>query len=134
MPERISPETLPPPASRALLTKEQSYAYCRKLARGAARNFYYGFLLLPQAKRDALCSLYAFMRQVDDIADSPGEFSAKQHGLAERRAEMDRALAGDADSNPVWPAFRHTVENYKIPPRYLHDLISGAEMDQSVSE
>ncbi len=135
MPEPLSTETpSPQPLSRSPLTIEQSHAYCRKLARNAARNFYFGFLLLPQAKRDALCALYAFMRQVDDIADSPGELSAKQRGLAQRRAEMDRALAGDADSNPVWPAFRHTVEHFKIPPRYLHDLISGAEMDQSVTE
>ena len=135
MPEPLSTETpSPQPLSRSPLTIEQSHVYCRKLARNAARNFYFGFLLLPQAKRDALCALYAFMRQVDDIADSPGELSAKQRGLAQRRAEMDRALAGDADSNPVWPAFRHTVEHFKIPPRYLHDLISGAEIDQSVTE
>jgi phytoene synthase len=150
MPERLSTGPLPPapfssapltpapvspaPVSPSPLTIDQSYAYCRKLARVAARNFYYGFLLLPHAKRDALCALYAFMRQVDDIADSPGELSDKQRGLAQRRAEMDRALAGENDSNPIWPAFRHAIERYKIPQRYLHDLISGAEMDQSVAE
>ena len=37
-----------------------SYQHCRNLARTAARNFYYGFALLPPAKRDALCALYAF--------------------------------------------------------------------------
>ena len=139
MPDRPSPAALQPsslsaPSTPAPLSVEQSYDYCRKLARTAARNFYYGFLLLPQAKRDALCALYSFMRQVDDIADSPGELSGKQRGLAQRRAEMDRALSGNYDSNPIWPAFRHTVETYKIPQRYLHDLISGAEMDQSITE
>jgi phytoene synthase len=106
-----------------------SYDYCRGIARAAARNFYYGFLLLPGEKRNALCALYAFMREIDDIADSPGELAEKRKGLAERRAAMDRALAGDYDANPIWPAFRHTVTQYQIPPRYLHDLISGAEMD-----
>ena len=109
-----------------------SYAYCRGIARAAARNFYYGFLLLPGGKRNALCALYAFMRDVDDIADSPGELPEKRRKLAERRAAMDRALAGDHDDNPMWPAFRHTVTHYGIPPRYLHDLISGAEMDLTV--
>ena len=110
-----------------------SYDYCRSLARSAARNFYYGFRLLPAAKRDALCALYAFMRGVDDISDEPGEIAAKQRGLADRRAEMDRALAGEASASPLWPAFRDAIERYNVPSRYLHDLISGAEMDLTVS-
>ena len=111
----------------------ESYAYCRGIARTAARNFYYGFVLLPPEKRNALCALYAFMRGVDDISDLPGELSEKRGRLAECRAAMDRALAGEDDGNPIWPAFRHTVSSYRIPARYLHDLISGAEMDLTVS-
>lgn len=110
-----------------------SYAHCRKIARSAARNFYYGFLLLPGPKRDALCALYAFMRHVDDISDEPGALEAKQRGLRELRAQMDRALSGAADNNPIWPAFCHAVAQYGIPPRYLHDVISGSEMDLTIS-
>src|SRR6202046_1543816 len=116
-----------------LISVPASYDYCRNLARSAARNLYYGFRLLPQAKRDALCALYAFMREVDDISDEPGELTVKQRGLADRRAEMDRALAGERLESPVWPAFRDTLERYNIPSRYLHDLISGAEMDLTVN-
>jgi 15-cis-phytoene synthase len=112
---------------------ESSYAHCRKIARSAARNFYYGFLLLPSPKRDALCALYAFMRHVDDISDEPGALEAKQRGLRELRAQMDRALSGVADPNPMWPAFCHAVATHGIPPRYLHDVISGAEMDLTIS-
>jgi phytoene synthase len=120
-------------AMRERISVAASYDYCRNLARSAARNFYYGFRLLPEAKRDALCALYAFMREVDDISDEPGELAVKQHGLADRRAEMDRALAGAILPSPVWPAFRDTLERYNIPSRYLHDLISGAEMDLTVN-
>ena len=113
-----------------------SIAHCRKLARSAARNFYYGFRLLPAEKRDALCALYAFMRGVDDISDEPGDVASKTRGLAECRARMDRALSGDApelEKDLVWPAFRHFVQRFGIPPRYLHDLVSGAEMDLTVA-
>jgi 15-cis-phytoene synthase len=109
-----------------------SYLHCRQIARSAARNFYYGFLLLPAEKRNSLCALYAFMRRVDDIADSPGEIPEKRRRLAEMRAVMDRALLGQYDADPMWPAFRHTVSHFDIPSRYLHDLISGAEMDLTV--
>ncbi|HEV2289932.1 MAG TPA: phytoene/squalene synthase family protein [Candidatus Acidoferrales bacterium] len=110
-----------------------SYDHCRKIARAAARNFYYGFMLLPAAKRDALCALYAFMRGVDDISDEPGTIEDKCRRLSERRAEMDKGLAGGSQDDPVWPALRHAVSAYAIPQLYLHDLISGAEMDLTIS-
>ncbi len=34
-----------------------SYAHCRDVARRAAGNFYYSFLVLPRAKRQAMCAL-----------------------------------------------------------------------------
>ena len=113
---------------------ENSYQYCRQLARSAARNFYYGFVLLPDSKRNALCALYAFMRGVDDISDEAGSIEAKRQGLQEQRAELDRILAGGNTSEPAWPALRDTVKRFGIPPRYLHDLITGAEMDLAVAE
>ncbi len=110
-----------------------AYLHCRKIARTAARNFYYGFVLLPGAKRDALCALYVFMRHADDISDEPGTMEEKRKGLGCLRAEMERTLAGGATDDPVWIALRDAVQRFGIPPRYLHDLITGAEMDLTVS-
>src|SRR5262249_51781249 len=47
----------------------RSRAYCEQLTRTQARNFYYGLKLLPEPKRSAMFTLYAYMRLVDDIAD-----------------------------------------------------------------
>jgi squalene synthase HpnC/squalene synthase HpnD len=113
----------------------QSYSYmeCRRIARASASNFYYAFFMLPQAKRDALCALYAFMRLVDDVSDTVGSAADKQRGLARWRAALD-AATGDVSSHPILPAFADTMERFHIPPRYFHDLISGAEMDLTVGE
>src|SRR5215471_16267355 len=46
-----------------------AYSVCRGITRAQAKNFYYGFLVLPKGKRRALCAVYAFMRRCDDIAD-----------------------------------------------------------------
>ncbi|MGH9790079.1 MAG: presqualene diphosphate synthase HpnD [Candidatus Acidiferrales bacterium] len=108
--------------------------HCRSLARRAARNFYCGFRLLPPAKRDALCALYAFMRRADDIADDAGALESKRANLAAWRAQLDRALAGDTTAHPVWPALADCVSRYAIPPRYLHHLISGTAMDLTETE
>ena len=115
---------------------EASYAECRRLARRAASNFYYAFFMLPRAKRDALCALYAFMRLVDDVSDSAGSMPGSPESLAARRAALarwrtllDQAVAGQSQPHPILPAFADAVRRYQIPPRYFHDLISGAEMD-----
>jgi squalene synthase HpnC/squalene synthase HpnD len=112
----------------------QSYAECRRVARASASNFYYAFFMLPQAKRDGLCALYAFMRLVDDVSDTVGSAADKQRGLARWRAALDAAAAGDVASHPILPAFSDTIERFHIPVRYFHDLISGAEMDLTVGE
>jgi len=109
-----------------------SYTFCRRIARAAARNFYYGFALLPSEKRDALCSLYSFMRHADDISDS-GQERDKRERLTEWRRVMERALQGDYGESRVFPALHHTVTQYGIPVSYLQDLIAGAEMDLSVN-
>jgi squalene synthase HpnC/squalene synthase HpnD len=111
-----------------------SYAECRRVARASASNFYYAFFILPPAKRDALCALYAFMRLVDDVSDTVGSAADKQRGLARWRAALDAAAAGDVSGHPILPAFADTMERFKIPPRYFHDLISGAEMDLTIGD
>jgi squalene synthase HpnC/squalene synthase HpnD len=129
-------------ATSELQTKRQgngnevalSYSECRRVARASASNFYYAFFMLPHAKRDALCALYAFMRLVDDVSDTVGSAADKQRGLARWRAALDAASAGDVSSHPILPAFADTIERFHIPPRYFHDLISGAEMDLTVGD
>ena len=110
----------------------RSYAECRRVARAASSNFYYAFFMLPPPKRDALCALYAFMRLVDDVSDSPGSAEDKQRGLSRWRAALDAAAAADASAHAILPAFADTMERFQIPSRYFHDLISGAEMDLTV--
>ena len=127
----------------------KSYEACQQIARASNSNFYYAFYLLPKPKRNALCALYAFNRLVDDVADEGADLPAKQRGLARWRAELDEAVTGvdqcfdgtaamtlaDAPPNAslaILPALADTLERYKIPTRYLHDLISGAEMDLTI--
>jgi squalene synthase HpnC len=126
------------------ISASRSYDECHRIARAARSNFYYAFYLLPKPKRDGLAALYAFMRLVDDVADEGHDLAAKQRGLADWRAALDDAITGQAHivdgsgalsssapsgATEVLPALVDTMQRYKMPARYLHDLISGAEMD-----
>ena len=105
---------------------ERSNAYCRKVARTRARNFYYSFVLLSAPQRAAMCAIYAFMRYCDDLSDEPG---ATRSAIDRWRADLDAALAGHFSGHPVWPAFRDAVERFGIPHEYFHEMIDGVASD-----
>lgn len=105
----------------------ESYAYCRNVARTQARNFYYSFVLLPNEQRDAMCAMYAFMRYCDDLSDGPE--TANHETMQQWRAELDAALEGRYGANPCWPAFHDTVQRYRIPHGYFHQMIDGVSSD-----
>ncbi|HXM41659.1 MAG TPA: phytoene/squalene synthase family protein [Bryobacteraceae bacterium] len=105
---------------------EASYAHCRRVARTRARNFYYAFVLLSREQRNAMCAVYAFMRYCDDLSDDPG---ANRAAIEQWRVALDEALAGRGGAHPVLPAFHDTVNRYRIPPRYFHEMVDGVASD-----
>lgn len=107
-----------------------AYSVCRSITRSAAKNFYYAFLVLPAAKRQALCAVYAYMRRCDDIAD---DFKAPAH---ERRQKLEawldafhRAESGHPTDDPVLLALTDTQRRFKVPVELLDQLAYGTGMD-----
>jgi 15-cis-phytoene synthase len=113
-----------------MMTSElaRSYAYCDRLARREAGNFYNGFRVLPRPQRLATCALYAFLRIADDLSDGPQEAGQKRALLAGWREGLDRALHGE-HVHRVFPALQHAVRTYEIPREYLDAALDGVEMD-----
>ncbi len=105
----------------------QSYAWCRRLTRRRARNFYYSFWLLPAPQRDAVCAIYAFMRRCDDLTDEPSADAAA--ALEAWRRDLDRALDGAHPPGLLWPAFCDAVRRHGIPRRYFYEMLEGVAGD-----
>jgi phytoene synthase len=108
-----------------------AYDYCQALTRREARNFYYGFLLLPARQRRAVYAAYAFARQCDDIVDSGLPVEQASLWLAAYRRSLDRCLEGDPPG-PVFEALRDAIDRYSIPNDYFYQLIEGVETDLTV--
>ena len=107
-----------------------AYSVCRGITRARAKNFYYGFLVLPKRKRRALCAVYAFMRRCDDIADDPSL------SFAERRQKLDTwldafhaAQAGHPTDEPILLALTDAQRRFAIPVGLLDALAYGTAMD-----
>lgn len=137
------------PQPKVLLDIPAAYEACHRIARQSHSSFYPAFFLLPRPKRDGIVALYAFMRLIDDVSDEGSDLAAKQRGLAKWRAALDQAITGEeqvvdgsaAIASPfaglkgaaeILPGLVDTIERYNMPTRYLHDLISGAEMDLTI--
>jgi phytoene synthase len=107
-----------------------AYAACRAIAKREAKNFYYAFVALPLERRNAICAIYAFMRQADDLADDESlpreERRLRLHAWL---AAWRQAAAGSATADPVFLAVRDATARFAIPLQLLDELVDGVAMD-----
>lgn len=108
---------------------QADYLFCRTVARREAKNFFYAFRVLPQAKSDAMCAVYAFMRKADDLADD------EAFSVDERRAAMSswteswRQSRVAESEDPIFRALRDTQQRFGIGDDLLEQLVAGTTLD-----
>jgi phytoene synthase len=103
-------------------------AHVTEVVRRSGSSFTLGMRILPRPQRMAMYAIYAFGREVDDVADEGGEPAAKLVALEEWRNEVERLYA----ANPTRPTSRALLEpvvTYSLPKEEFLGLIDGMEMD-----
>jgi len=81
-----------------------------------------------------MASLYAFCREVDDVADEDGcPVESRRRRLAEWRADVKLACEGEAAVFPVNRELTPAIARYGLPFELFDELIRGVEMDLEVS-
>ena len=118
-----------PPAGRELGAAQ---AHVRAVVIGSGTSFYWGMRLLPAAKRNAMYAIYAFCREVDDVADGDAPVAAKLDELAGWRREIDALFEG-RPSRPTTLALLDPVARFDLPASEFHAMIDGMEMDANDS-
>jgi phytoene synthase len=113
------PETHPP---------TESWTHVKSIVRRSGTSFYWAMRWLPEKKRQAMYAIYAFCREVDDIADGPGAPDEKLARLGQWRGEVER-LYGDQPRNPVTQALQGPVEDFGLEKGDFRAVIDGMEMD-----
>jgi phytoene synthase len=101
-----------------------------RITRNSASNLALAFILLPREKREAMSALYAFCREVDDVADDEAvPVPERRARLAEWDADIRAACEGREPSFPVNRELRPFIARYKLPLTLFQELIRGVEMD-----
>jgi phytoene synthase len=108
---------------------EDAYEDVLRITHETARNFAWGIRVLPAPKRRAVAALYAFAREVDDLADRDAPARAE---LELWRASIE-ALPASLDGSAILTALADAVARYDIPKAALTDLVDGALMDCETS-
>ena len=102
----------------------------QSITRKSASNLALAFILLPPDKRAAMSALYAFCREVDDVADEESvPISERRAQLAQWDADIQTACA---DGQPVFAVnqeLRPVIARYHLPLPLFQDLIRGVAMD-----
>ncbi|OFZ99291.1 MAG: squalene synthase HpnD [Betaproteobacteria bacterium RBG_19FT_COMBO_58_11] len=102
--------------------------YCQEKAAQSGSSFYYSFLFLPKPRREAITALYAFCREVDDIADECADAALARTKLEWWRTELANTFAGHP-SHPVSQALLPAIRAYDLALEQFEEIIDGMEMD-----
>lgn len=123
-----------------------SYEFCRRLSRRAAKNFYFSFTGLPRDRFDAMCALYAYMRICDDIGDDESVPAADRlravdwwqsavESVFESDGPIESVLAPPFQhetfdsGRQLLPAMNDARQRFSIPVECLTGVITGVRMD-----
>jgi 15-cis-phytoene synthase len=102
----------------------------RTITRRSASNLALAFVLLPKPKREAMSALYAFCREVDDVADNEAvPMETRREQLGAWRTDARRACGDDTPQFPVNRELQPVIRQYHLPFEHFDELLRGVEMD-----
>lgn len=91
-------------------------------------SFHAGMSILPKERREAMYALYAFCREVDDIADDGATLESRKAGLQEWRERIETLYRGEI-TDTITAALAPAVKQYSLFKRDFLSVIDGMEMD-----
>jgi phytoene synthase len=101
-----------------------------QITQRSGSNLALAFVVLPPEKRSAMTALYAFCREVDDVADEETVPAAeRRQRLAAWREDIRRACEGGSPEFVVNRELQPFIRQYGLRFELFDDLIRGVEMD-----
>ena len=116
-------------AGRAERPTAADHAAVAAQARASRSSFFWAMRLLPRDKRRAMSGVYAFCREVDDIADAEGlERWHRLAALARWRSEIDAIYLG-RPSTAIGRVLGSAVDTFGLERFEFETIIDGMQMD-----
>jgi len=100
-----------------------------KRVKSAKTSFELGLRILPKEKRIAMYALYAFCREVDDIADDSPSSEIAKKGLAEWQNKIEKLFGNNEIQDDICAVLYPAILEHGLQKQDLLDVIDGMEMD-----
>ena len=121
------PETTPSPVGSSI-SEVAALEHARRVVSQSGTSFAWGMRVLDKERRDAMYAVYAYCREIDDIADGKDDAQAKLAALNDWRQEIDRLYQGQPTKITA-VALSKPVQRFSLPKKEFLLLIEGMEMD-----
>ena len=101
------------------------------IVKKSGSSFYWGMKLLPEIKKRAMFSVYAFCRVVDDIADNSGEIRSKKTKLNDWKKKIDSIYNNNNNNKneSILKELKTSIETFNLEKRDFISIIDGMLMD-----
>jgi phytoene synthase len=104
------------------------------ITQNSASNLAQTFFLLPKEKRDAMAVLYAFCREVDDVADDDSRsIDERRKNLELWREDLNRAYQNKSPKLAVNRDIKSVLSVFPLRQEFFEELLTGMEMDLEIS-
>lgn len=103
------------------------------ITRKSASNLALAFVILPKAQREGMSALYAWCREVDDLADEQAlPVDERRARLAAWRADVARACQHGQPQFVVNRELQPVIDRHNLPFALFDELLRGVEMDLDI--
>lgn len=97
----------------------------RKIKNTSGRTVFWGMQLLPKAKREALYTLLAFVRHLEDVVESPISLAEKQEILGMWREELDNIFDRRVPATDIGRRIYKNCIRFKLPKAEFLNLVDS---------
>lgn len=99
------------------------------IVKKSGSSFFWSMRLLPKAKREAMYTIYAFCRHIDDIVDGDMPLREKQELLDAWREELDNIYDRKVPATEIGRRIYKNCMRFKLPKEEFLKLIDSISMD-----
>ena len=113
---------------------QEARAYCVRLTRRTALNFYYAFLFLKERDRHTAFAIYSYCRTADDLADDERLSVHERLSALERfEDQLETCWLGEPVGHPVFQALQPILARREVSLEPFRLLLKGMRQDLTVT-
>ncbi len=115
------------------LFDEVSFKASRMVTKEYSTSFSIAVKMLAPSIRDAIYSIYGFVRFADEIVDSFHDYQ-KEELLRDFEIDYYKSMTSGISLNPILNSFQQTVKKYNISDDLVQAFLTSMKMDLTKSE